>query len=173
MANTSFVRGLHPLYAVAGKLKTNKYTLKTGQTVYIGSILSVDAANRVLESTANDGVKIIGVSNEYVDDSASAGGKTVAVYDNPFIVYECQVDATGTAIVDADGFSCANHIAGAGSATTGLSGHQWNQASIATTAKDLKLLRLVDRPGNSWGNYAKVEVMLNNHFIKGAGAAGI
>lgn len=174
MANTNKVRGLWPLrHLSGGEIRNNAYILKTGQTVYQGDILSVDATGTVLAATAADSVKIIGVAAEYVSDSGSVGGKVVRVYDDPFIVFGCQIDATGSAPTAADVFMCANHIAGAGNATTKQSGHQWNQNSINTTALDLKLLGLIDMPNNEWGSYAQVEVILNSHVLKGVGPAGI
>ena len=172
MANANEKRGLVPFrHLTGGEIRTNSYTLKSGQTAYKGDLLSVDATGAVVVATANDGVKLIGVAAEYKDASAAAAA--ILVYDDPMTVFLVQEDGTGTAIAAADAFSCANHVAGAGDTVTKLSGHKWNQASIATTAKDLKLIGLVDMRGNAWGAYAKLEVVINNHFLKGAGAAGI
>lgn len=166
MANSNTPFGFRPATSnVGGEIRTSSHILKTGSTAYKGDLLSVDATGTVTPSTANDGSKIIGVAAEYVSDSGSAGGKTILVYDDPRQEFVVQVDATGTAIVAADMYSVANHVAGAGNATNKLSGHQWNQASIAGAAnKDLKFIRIIDTPDNVYGAYAKIVVVLNNHF---------
>lgn len=175
MANVNAPFGLRPIRNLGSASfngVSNPYVLKTGSTCYQGDLMSVDAAGTVVPSTANDGIKIIGVAAHYMDDSASAGGKAVQIYDDPDIIWAIMCDATGTALVAADRFSCGNHIATAGDTTTKMSKHQWNQTSIATTAKDLKFVRLSPVVNNAFGAYAIIEVMINNHFF-GKQTAGI
>ena len=64
---------------------------------------------------------------------------------------------------------------GAGTAFTGLSGREGVASVTGTTAKSLRIMRLVPRPDNAYGAYAKAEVMFAEHALKGviAGVGGI
>ena len=168
MANVDFARGLTPLYHLTGgEIRTNKYTLTTGQIIYKGDILKVVAGGTV-QAAANDGVIVVGVAANYVDDSASVGGVEVNVYDDPYIVFSIQADGSNVAI---DVFATANHVAGSGSSTTGLSGHELDSSDIGTGAQ-LKVLGKVETPNNAWGTNVDLVVVFNEHLYKAA-VAGV
>ena len=163
MANKDNAVGLIP---VRGPMCTNEYIVTTGQTIYKGDLIKIVAAGTVEESDANDGVIVVGVAAHYVDDSASAGGKKVLVYDDPNTIFKVQCD-TGTVPTAADIGATANHVAGAGDATSKLSGHELDASDIGTGGQ-LKIMRLFDRPDNSWLEHVDVEVVIAEHFNKAA-----
>lgn len=80
-------------------------------------------------------------------------------------VFECQDDADTDGVEAASINKNANLVTNAGSATTGISGHELDEATINTTnSLDLAILKLFDAPDNAFGNHARVEVMFNVPF---------
>ncbi len=95
----------------------------------------------------------------------------VLVADDPNIKFEIQEVGTGTQLTSAEVGLNANFVAAAPG--TYASGFMLGNTAEATTATlDLKLLGLVQRPGNEFGAFAKWEVAINNHAFR-AGVAGI
>lgn len=171
MANVDAPRGFWPIRQLTGgEIRTNEYVLTTGSTAYRGDLLKVVAAGTVEPSSANDGVIVVGVAAEYADDSASAGGVKIQVYDDPYIVFGVQADS-GTAPTAADIFATANHVAGSGSSTTKLSGHELDADDIGTGAQ-LKILGKIENEENTWGEHVDLQVLINEHLYKAA-VAGV
>lgn len=171
MANVDNPRGFWPVaHLCGGQIQTREFIVTTGQVIYQGDLLKVMAAGTVEESDANDGVIVIGVAAEYVTDAASAGGKKIQVYCDPYIVFGVQAD-TGTAPTAADLFAQANHVAGAGSATTKLSGHELDASDI-TTGGQLRIIGKVESPDNAWGEHVDLLVVISEHYFNAA-VAGV
>jgi len=164
MANTDAAVGFVPVRnAAGGEIRTNKYTLTTGQTVYRGDLVKIVSAGTVQAAdTGGEGASVIGVAAEHVDDSGSAGGKEVLVYDDPNTLFMVQAD-TGTSVAATDVGATADHVAGSGNSTTGISGHELDSSNIGTGAQ-LKIVGLHEMAGNSWGEHAKLVVRINEHF---------
>jgi len=171
MANVDNVIGFQAYRHLAGgEIRTKEFTLTTGETVYKGDLLKVVAGGTVQAAAADDGIIVIGVASHYADDSASAGGVKVAVWCDPYITFRCQAD-TGTAPTAADVFNTANHVAGSGSSTTKISGHELDASDIGTGGQ-LKILGKIDKPGNDWGEHVELEVVIAEHFFNAA-VAGV
>ncbi|MCR4288281.1 MAG: hypothetical protein NUW09_09755 [Deltaproteobacteria bacterium] len=171
MANVDNPRGFWPVrHLCGGEIRTNEYIVTTGSTVYQGDLLKVVDAGTVEASAANDGVIVVGVAAEYASDSGSAGGVKVLVYDDPYIVFGVQAD-TGTAVAATEVFETANHVAGSGSATTLLSGHELDASDIASGAQ-LKIIGKINEPNNAWAEHVNLEVLINEHLYKAA-VAGV
>lgn len=171
MANKDNPRGFWPVkHLGGGEIRMREYTLTTGATAYQGDLLKIVDAGTVEPGAADIGLAAIGVAANYVSDSGSAGGKTIQVYDDPNIIFGVQSD-TGTATTAADVGETANHVAGSGSATTGLSGHELDSSDIATGAQ-LKIIGLMATPDNAWGEHSNLLVVFNEHFYKAA-VAGV
>ena len=173
MANIDNPRGLWPIgHLTGGRITTRDFTVTTGATIYRGDIVEMIAGGTVDPAAATDGVKIIGVAANYVNDAASAGSKKIAVYCDPFIIFGIQ-SLTGTTIAVTDvGESADPDTYAAGSTTTYLSSTEL-AASSAQTAL-FHIIGLVDEPNNAWGEHADVMVIFNEHRYKAsAGAAGI
>jgi hypothetical protein len=173
MANVDNPKGFWPIrHLCGGEIRSNEYIVTTGSTVYRGDLLKVVDAGTVEAAAADAGVIVVGVAAEYASDSGSAGGVKVLVYDDPYIVFGVQAD-TGTAVAATDVFETANHVAGSGSATTLLSGHELDSSEIAgSSGAQLKVIGKIDEPNNAWGEHVNLEVLINEHLYKAA-VAGV
>jgi hypothetical protein len=78
------------------------------------------------------------------------------------IVFGIQ-SVTGQTPTAADVFTTCDHVAGSGSATTGLSGHE---ANTAATDAQLRIIGKIDSPDNAWGEHVDLEVVFNEHLFK-------
>lgn len=162
MANVDNPRGFYPVrHFCGGNITMQEFVVTTGQTIYRGDLVSMINSGTVTASTANDGIIIAGVAAEYVTDAASAGGKKIMVYADPWIVFGVQCD-TGTSPAATDIFATANHVAGSGSSTTKLSGHELDASDIGS-GQQMRILGLVNEPNNAWGEHCDVEVLLVEH----------
>ena len=99
-----------------------------------------------------------------------------AVVDDPNVLFEIQEESNGTALA-ADQIGL-NTISLAGSGNGFVSGWLLRSASGATpnttATLQLRLMGLVQRPGNEFGAYAKHLVQINVHELgHGTGAAGV
>lgn len=97
----------------------------------------------------------------------------VLVADDPSIIFLAQEEATGTAFTAAEVGLNANLVAGANNGY--ISGWQIDRTSPGTgSTLQVKLMRLAQMPGgtNTFGDYAKWLVLINNHVFK-AGVTGI
>lgn len=165
MANADQPRGLWPVrHLLGGEIRTSKYTLTTGATVFIGDVLKAVAGGTVEAAAADDGVIVVGVSAEYI--AAGAAGTKVKVWDDPYIVFGIQAD-TGTAVNAADIFRASDHVAGSGSAVTKLSGHELDSSEAAAgSGVQLFIIGKIKQPDNAWGEHVDLEVIFNEHIYR-------
>ena len=167
MANVDNPVGFYPVKQIGGEtFPMHRFIVTTGQIVYRGDLLVMLNAGTVSAAAANDGVKCIGVAAEYVTDAASAGGKEVLVYFSPMTVFGIQCDS-GTSVTADLMFHTANHVATTGDTTTKLSKHELDASDLATGSQ-MRIIGLVDKPGNAWGEHADVEVVLVEHALADA-----
>ncbi len=170
MANLDNAKGFWPVgHLTGGEIRTNSYLITASQTVYQGALLKVVDGGTVQESAADDGLIVIGVAAEYKVGNSS-GTTELQVYDDPYIIYGVQAD-TGTSVAATEVFETANHVAGSGSTTTKLSGHELDSSDIATGAQ-LKIIGKIDEPNNSWAEHVDLKVIINEHLFKAA-VAGV
>ena len=186
MANTNAPNGFVPLrhltggvvrpqaYPIANGFATSLFsgdlvTLLSDGTVGIGTnatnALGVFYGVQYIDQTSGD-VKFskIWPANTTVKTNTAA---TAFVYDDPNITYEVQ-----GSFANANVGELCNVTFTAGVTIFGGSHQEANLASLATTAKVLRILRLVDAPDNAVGADAKLEVVINNHLY-GTRASGI
>lgn len=159
------VRGLVPARQLDGGVvpTPNEYIVTTGQIIYRGDLVSAVAAGTVQAAAVGDATIVIGVAAENVDDSASAGGKKILVYDHPYTVFAVRADSGGAVSVAATAvFATADHVAGAGNTTTKWSGHELDASNIGT-GNQLRILGKVDRVDNDWGLNVLLEVLIAEH----------
>ena len=163
MANADRPRGMWPIrHLLGGEIRTSKYILTTGATVFVGDLLKAVTGGTVEAAAADDGVIVVGVSAEYI--AAGAADTKVQVWDDPYIVFGIQADS-GTAIAATDVFRAADHVAGSGSATTGFSGHELDASALAGGGGDqLKVIGKMDAPDNAWGEHVNLEVIFSEHM---------
>ena len=95
------------------------------------------------------------------------------VADDPNLVFEIQEVSGGTALASTEVGLNGNVVVGSGNATTGISGMELNNVGTDTTSTlNLRILGLVKRPDNAYGEHAKWEVMINSHSLN-TGVAGV
>jgi hypothetical protein len=169
MANRDQLRGLWPLrHLTGGEIRTNEYTVTTGEIIYKGDLVKIVAGGTVEIGAAAIGTAAIGVASEYVDDSLSAGGVLIRVWDDPNIVFGLQC-VTGQTPAATDVGATGDHIDTTGDTVTKLSKNEFNTPG---TNAQLKIIGLVRTPDNAWGEHADLEVIFNEHHYKAA-VAGV
>lgn len=91
----------------------------------------------------------------------------------PKAVYEAQDNNDTNGFDFADQGLNVNIEFNAGNATTGISGHELDESTVATTASlDVHLLRLHRVPTNAYGAFGRWEVVFNKHRMS-SNAAGV
>ena len=171
MANLDRPRGLVPLrHLTGGEIRVQEYIVTTGQIVYKGDVVKLVAAGTVEECDAADGVLAIGVAAQYVNDSGSAAGKTILVWNDPHIVFGIQTTDSITTTA-ADIGATGDHLATTGDTTTLQSKHELNTLG---TNLQFRIIGLVKQRNNAWGEFSEVEVVFNEHQHKdGSGVASV
>lgn len=190
MANSDTPFGLKPIrHMLLGALpgvnsvKGKPYTCATtyGTAIFKGDLVIPVAAGGIEAAAADAGVLVCGVmagcrykdangvwhQSDYIP--AIKTGFTdieIDVYDDPFIVWEIQADDGGSGTVaEADRFATANHVAGAGSTTTGLSGHELDADNVGTGLQFRILDKYSGEVPNDWASlHTKLLVIFNEHF---------
>lgn len=141
--------------------------------------IDVEGMPTVIQSAAGDpsiGV-VVGFLPNQADltqlHRAASTNRIALVADDPSLLFEIQEVSGGTALTAAEVGLNADVVVGSGSTTTGQSGMELNNASEATTAGlNLRIVGLVKRPDNNYGEHAKWLVMLMDHSLR-AGVAGV
>ena len=90
----------------------------------------------------------------------------VMVADDPNLVYEIQEDSVGGNVAAASVGTNFDLIVAAGDSTSGQSAMELDSSTTVTTTANLRLERLVKRPGNIVGTWAKWEVVILEHFLR-------
>jgi hypothetical protein len=170
MANVDTPRGFWPVkHSTGGAIRATQYPMTASTTIYKGDLLKVVAAGTVEPSAADDGIIVIGVAAEY-RVSAASGTYTMLVYDDPDILFGVQADS-GTAVAATAVFATADHVAGSGSATTKMSGHELDSDDIGT-GQQLEIIGKVEREDNTWAEHVDLIVRINEHK-RSAAVAGV
>lgn len=187
MANVNGPFGLRPVRKLGGGVITqNAYSIAHdyATAIYVGDVVEMSGTGRDVTKAAAANPDNIGVFRgcSYVDANGSwtfahywpgvsDGKKNIVAYviDDPDVVFECQADT----IAEADIGHLATWNVGTGSANTGISGLYWQDSTKAANGagKSLRAMRLVNRPNNEYGAYAKIEVMFTEHVLKGVVSA--
>jgi len=155
---------------------TNEYSIKSGDanTIFTGQPVRVTAG--CITAVLSIGLSPVGVFQgcRYVEDGeqkfksywpggTSATNAVGLVTDNPAQMYVIQADADVTAGMVGQTVAFKDSLT-SGSTFTGRSGASADQSTAANTVQDLKVIGVVDEPGNVLGDaYTKIEVMLNLH----------
>ena len=187
MANANTPFGLKPLRDArsgheSGGLEMFYHPASDGTALYIGDPVvkngSADAAGIAGVVRAVAAGPITGVVQGFVPDGttnqngygAASTAYYVLVCTDPTERFIIQEDA-GLAAADI-GLN-ANLTTGSGNAYTKRSGFKLDAATKATTATlAVKIMGLAPIPGNDFGAYNKIEVMLNN-VTEASGTAGV
>ena len=179
MANSDNPSGLKPVRHASGAPyngATNMYHVASGNSsviavgdpVIITGAADADGIPTVAAATAGGSNRITGVMVSLAQNGGltrDSGVATTAstnqyinVCDDPDVSFEVQND--GTMSAGQIGLNAAFVYSAA--STYGVSGVELDTSTLATTAAlQLKVLRLVRRQGNAIGEFAKVEVKIN------------
>ena len=184
MANTSRVVGLKPIDQPYGNIRVTYYQSATGTALYRYQPVDLDANGRVVVSAANSLNTILGTVVSFLDDSfapvnlsyiptnptwtaaTSAGLFYVGVADHPNQWYLMEEDTGGSAL-------SATHVgngvvftynASTGNNVSGIANAVIDRSAVGTgTDMTLRLVKLLDKPDNAFGDYAKWVVSINRH----------
>lgn len=183
MANVDSPFGLRPVRYMSGAPYSgavNAYSTVTGDgtAIYIGDPVIISGTASTIDGVIYQDVDqaatgdvivgvVVGVKPESRDSTVYRAGSTARVLyvaDDPSLLFEIQEVSGGTALAAADIGLNANFVVAAGSATTGQSGVELNNATEATTnTLDVQIVGFANRPGNEIGEHAKWLVRLNRH----------
>ncbi len=146
--------------------------------IFAGDVMDLDSdGERVFVAAAGTDASVIGVCtgtydsdrvpNQYL--AASTAGY-VDVCIDPYAIYEAQVDDYRTGSTGLEETYCnnnADHTAGGGTTLTGMSGHTLDASTPGTGTAQFRIIGLVDREGNAWGDrYVDLKCMFNEHALK-------
>jgi hypothetical protein len=178
MANANSPYGFIPLRHMSGNApRANKYTITSGlaENIFTGDLVILTADGVITPHTATEtnNIGVFGgvsytasdgsyVYSQYFPSGTSATDIIAYVYDDPYIVY--RVQSAGTPAQTNVG-NCADVVAGAGSTTTGQSGFSLS-GTMGTSTATCKIIGLWEDPGNSYAEYAQLEVLINEHLLK-------
>lgn len=187
MANTDAPRGAVPIKHLDGSpyngafseyLIANAYNT----AIYTGDFVKMTATGYVELAAAGNTILGVFAGCDYRDSNGkpvfspywpaststfNSEGAKARVIDAPDVIYEMQMDSDSATPSQADVGTNADFIAThTGLTTTGLSREEVDTSTCTTATANLRVLRFVPRPDNEVGNYAKVEVLINEHFYK-------
>ena len=181
MSNLNSPTGFKPIRHLNGSPyngQTGKYAFASGDSVacFPGDMVKLtgtaDANGIPVIAKAAAGDALLG-SLEHVEPNPDDVTKVhrIAsrvcfgyVADSPDIIFEAQEDSVGGAIAVASVGLATDIVAGSGSSVTGVSNSEIDSSDVATdTGGQVRILRIVERPGNAVGVNAKWEVMINEH----------
>jgi len=173
MANVNAPNGFVPLrHLTGGVIRANEYAIANG---YAANLASGDLVTLTTDGTVIRGTALgVFYGVEYIDNdtgdvkfkkvwsnaTAVKSGTPIKayVYDDPNITYAVQ---TNGVFATANVGELANVTIGTYNSTYGHSTDELDIATLATTAKTLRILRLIDYPNNAAGADASVEVVIN------------
>ena len=179
MVNVNVPFGFQPVRQMSGNdPRTNKYTIADSASgaIYSGDLVILNNNGTISAAPSGTPTSNIGVfaGCEYIDSTGnvvysefypSSGTRTkitAYVYDDPYTVFTVQANFV-MAQINVGENATLGVVGGGGSTLTGKS-KQYLAAAIADGP--LRILRLADNPENSFGQFAVVEVLINQHLLK-------
>ena len=133
-----------------------------GTRIFQQDLVSAGSGGGVEASAANDTIVIIG--SALTGSAASTAGTISATMDVDQL-YQAQEDSVSSTLALADRFTTADHIAGAGSATTGLSAHEIDSDTAdASGNNSISIIDLLDRGDNLVGDQAEWVCRIVGHL---------
>lgn len=183
MPNVNAPLGLRPVrHYMGGQIRLSEYNIASalGSNIYRGSLVKTSPGTSKRIDVAAAGNTVIGVfMGCYYQDSSgdyqfkpnwvsgtttlgSADAKAIVI-DDPFVLYEIQVSGSA-GLVATDIGNVADAVISTGSTLTGNSGDMLDQSTLsASGSAQLKIVDLVRRYDNAFGQYAKALVLINEH----------
>lgn len=202
MANDDLIAcrgGLLPVRTPYGACRKNYYRLTTSNAsaLYLGHPMDLDANGRAVVAANGDEKRMLGPVLGFLStskDSIPSGmadltqgsylpantDAYVLIADDPGQLFMIQEDTGGTALAETNIGNTATWAirTSSGNDTTGYSTVELDRSDIAAdNSGALQVLGLVpyinsDGSENTWGNYAKLLVRINNHRLTYTGSGG-
>lgn len=137
-------------------LRVSPYDIDAATAIFINDLLDMSVNDGYPNAAAAGGTRLIGTSAEYRTSSSAAG--VIYVPDDPQQLWIAQDNAGSTLAATNVGNMC-DHVAGAGSSTTYLSGHELDSTSPSGSQATGFVIKGYDhRIDNAWG--ANVDLIL-------------
>lgn len=156
MANKDYPRGFRP----KGPVK-KEITMESGSACYPGDFVSLASDGQVDPSAA--GADILGLCLSY----ASAAGQKISVSVDPDQVYIGQADETQLDAQTDVGNLC-DIVATGGNTTYKTSRQEIDSSTVGTGSGGQLVILSVNREvGNAFGEFAEIEVKINEHQVFG------
>lgn len=183
MANTDNAAGLKPVQHRNGAPYTGAFRLYStatgdGTAIYIGDPVILSGTSQTINGKIYSDVDqaatgdvitgvvvgVMPVTQDSLRYRAASTQRLLMVADDPDLLFEIQEVTGGTALTANDAGLNANFVVAAGSAVTGLSGVELNNATEAVTnTLDLHIVGPVARDDNAIGEHCKWLVTINRH----------
>jgi hypothetical protein len=109
-----------------------------------------------------DGIKNIQETNSYIYRQAGEE-RFIYVIDDPWVELEMQVNGE---ILNTDIGQNADIIVGAGDPATGTSTTQIDLDTLSSASAQIKIIGVVDKYGNEWGDFTHVRCFIAEHEYK-------
>lgn len=162
---------------------TNKYAVDVSNAtaIFPGDFVIREDDGNVAPYTGTSGGNVLGVCASVQADPdnlsrrylAATTAGTVLIADAPDLIFEIQEDdVDGSALTAAAAGANCDVLATAGSTTTGQSAHEIDRSTILAANGQLRLLRIVEREDNDYGDAAAWEVAINEHTYKSVAGTG-
>jgi len=185
MANVDRARGASPIRHVTGAYcgQFHQYDVDASNTpaCFVGDFIAAEDDGLVGPAVAGTTNEILGVmvgrlpnyDNLALNYLPVSTAGSIWVCDDPWVYFECQEVSGGTALAVTEIGLNTPIVIGTGSTTTGMSGHELNNAGEVATLEQIRLIRLVPRTDNTYGEHADWEILINEHFYNQEAGLGI
>lgn len=145
MANDDTPHGFVPFGPL---LRTRPYHHDASDAaIFIGDVVDMESDGYISAAGATSVVKVGASLTYHVTSVLTTNISPILVADHPSQLFEAQDDGASTPSQTIVGSIC-DHIAGSGSTTTLMSGHEIGLGSISQTDGGFKILEAVRRPDN-------------------------
>ena len=183
MANVDAAFGAKPVrHLTGGTIRANEWKIigdgTSSTAIFTGDFVKLLGTGYIDAAAAGNRMLGVFAGCKYTDSSGDiifkryypastttlgSGDITAYVYDDPHTVFAVQ--SSGSADF-ADIGNLANHVAGAGSTSTGQSAHEINGTTGTGTA-GLRILGLYNEPKNAYGTNGVMEAVIWEHELIG------
>jgi len=176
MANRDNPCGFIPVQKLDGS-KIPEWTFpvnSVGSNMFVGDLVYATSDGDIDVAAADQGDAVVGAVTAIYDENMTPIGHPNSTVSTKYLpsgdtgyakvalalpdaIFRVQSDS-GTNVSETSRWQTANHVAGTGNTTTGISAHELDASDIGTGAQ-LKILDKVDEPNNAWGD-AHVDLLV-------------
>jgi hypothetical protein len=169
--------GFHPYDNKPLRVTAYEIEAAYATALYIGDMVTLSSGYIVI-ATEGTGNQLLGaiVGFECINGGIAEGGYYPAsssynwnalVADHPYQRFVAQDNAGGTLTIANLGGTVNIETATSGNTTTNLSGQEIDSSAVSGAVTDqLRLIGIVDKPGNAWGDNGEYIVEIHNHVLR-------